>query len=84
MPVRAYAAGRSVGACQSLDTMVGTAYRRQRLFERTAREMYSRLGEAGIDLVFGVPNQNSLPGFLRNLEWRGTAGQGTGGYRVKP
>ena len=54
---------------QSGDTMTAPAHRKQGLFVRLAEETYALCRKLGIQFVFGFPNENSFPGFKRNLNW---------------
>ncbi|MDH5493683.1 MAG: GNAT family N-acetyltransferase [Myxococcales bacterium] len=56
-------------AAQSVDTLVGSAYRGQGLFVRLAEQTYRRCAEAGVDFVYGFPNGNSAHGFFNRLGW---------------
>lgn len=69
MPVRLNAMGKSVLACQSLDTMVDPHYRMHGIFEKSARQCFEHLKESKFELVYGFPNRNSYPGFVRKLGW---------------
>jgi hypothetical protein len=62
-------AGDRVLACQSGDTMVHPDYQGRGLFVRTAVESYRDLLSQGFAMVFGFPNKNSFPGFIRKLDW---------------
>ena len=55
----------------SCDTMIHPEYRKQGMFTALARKVY-RLIESrhGINTVWGFPNEISLPGFTRNLDWK--------------
>lgn len=61
--------GEVLLAAQSADTMTHPNHQRRGLFMRLAKETYRLAGESGIQLIFGFPNQNSLPGFV-NLGWQ--------------
>jgi GNAT superfamily N-acetyltransferase len=70
VPIRLNWMGRPVLAAQSVDTMVHPDAQGQGLFEATASHLYAVLGERGVRLVYGVPNANSYPGFVRKLGWK--------------
>lgn len=70
MPVQFNVMGKPVLAAQSIDTMVSPKQRGKKLFEKTAAACYDRFERAGGALVFGFPNENSYPGFMRKLEWK--------------
>ena len=57
---------------QSGDTMTHPAHRKKGLFIRLAKMTYAACEEAGIRYVYGFPNENSLPGFLKHLDWQKT------------
>lgn len=54
---------------QSGNTMTHSNHRGQGLFTQLALETYNYCKEIGIHLVFGFPNNNSYPGFVKNLDW---------------
>lgn len=60
--------GVKVLAAQSADTMTHPDHRRAGLFLTLAGETYRLAAEKGIRLIFGFPNENSLPGFMK-LNW---------------
>ncbi len=70
MPLRLNWMGRPLLAAQSVDTMVHPDAQGQGLFEATASQLYAELPARGIQLVYGVPNANSYPGFMRKLGWK--------------
>ncbi len=55
---------------QSGDTMTGTNHRKRGLFTSLAKETYQLCEELKMAFVFGFPNDNSLPGFERKLDWK--------------
>jgi hypothetical protein len=61
--------GSRIIAGQSCDTMVRADKRDKKLFIRLAEESYARAANEGMKIVFGFPNRNSYPGFLRKLGW---------------
>jgi hypothetical protein len=60
--------GRVFLAAQSGDTMTHPSHQRAGLFLQLAEKTYALATEKGIELIFGFPNQNSLPGFQK-LKW---------------
>ncbi|HAA56565.1 MAG TPA: hypothetical protein DCE42_17510 [Myxococcales bacterium] len=70
MPVRLNVMGRAVDAAQSIDTMVSPLFRGQQIFKKTATDCYQRYKESGGKCVFGFPNEQSYPGFMRRLQWK--------------
>jgi len=57
-------------AAQSADTMTHPDFRNKGLFVNLADLTFQHCRNAGIRLVFGFPNQNSLPGFINKLGWQ--------------
>jgi len=57
---------------QSADTMTHPFYRFKGLFVDLAARTFELCRSLGIRLVFGFPNQNSLPGFINKLGWQKT------------
>ena len=51
----------------SLNTLTREAYRGQKIFVKLAERTYERAAREGFSLVYGAPNQNSYPGFMRKL-----------------
>lgn len=54
---------------QSFDTLTLPAYRGRGLFVRLARMVFEQAAGDGIAGIYGIPNDNSLPGFERRLGW---------------
>jgi GNAT superfamily N-acetyltransferase len=63
---------RVVLAAQSADTMTHPRYRYKGLFVELANLTFQLCRDNGIELLFGFPNQNSLPGFINKLGWKTT------------
>jgi len=63
---------KTILAAQSADTMTHPDYRFKGLFVELARRSFDLCETLGIRLVFGFPNQNSLPGFINKLGWQMT------------
>lgn len=61
--------GRQVHAAQSCDTMVRSDQQGKRWFVRLAEACYADGSAQGMKVVFGFPNRNSFPGFVRSLGW---------------
>ncbi|MBI3139678.1 MAG: GNAT family N-acetyltransferase [Sphingobacteriales bacterium] len=55
---------------QSGDTMTHSAHRKKGLFVTLARLTYAECEKKGIRYIYGFPNDNSLPGFLKHLQWK--------------
>ena len=62
--------GEQVLAAQSVDTMTHPDYRNKGLFVELASRTFELCSQVGIKLLFGFPNQNSLPGFINKLDWQ--------------
>lgn len=61
--------GTSFVAYRSMTTMVHPDGRGKGLFTELAKRVYSMLESDGASMVYGFPNENSAPGFVRNLGW---------------
>lgn len=72
IPTLLWYEGKSLLAAQSADTMTHPEYRGLGLFARLANHTYTLCKMEGVRLVFGFPNQNSLPGFLNKLKCQST------------
>ncbi len=71
IPTRFSVHGKEILFALSCDTMIHPEYRRQGIFTTLAREVYRRIeSEQRITTVWGFPNEVSLPGFTRHLDWR--------------
>jgi len=57
-------------AAQSADTMTHPEYRNKGLFVELALLTFQLCRNSGIKVLFGFPNQNSLPGFVNKLGWQ--------------
>ncbi len=57
-------------AAQSADTMTHPQYRNKGLFVELALLTFHLCHSEGIKILFGFPNQNSLPGFVNKLNWQ--------------
>ena len=71
IPTRFSVQGKETLFALSCDTMIHSDYQKQGLFTTLAREVYQRIeSERRITTVWGFPNEISLPGFTRHLDWR--------------
>ncbi|MCU0434855.1 MAG: GNAT family N-acetyltransferase [Bacteroidia bacterium] len=61
--------GNIIQAAQSGDTVTHTEHRGKGLFIELAKHTYALCKQEGIDIVFGFPNKNSYPGFIKKLNW---------------
>jgi hypothetical protein len=69
MPTRLRVGGERVEGAQSLDTMVHPDYRGQGMFVKLANACYELAASRGVEVLYGFPNVNSYPGFVRQLNW---------------
>lgn len=69
MPIALNFSGERVLAGHTLDLVVHEDFRRQRMFEATARECFVWARERGMRAVIAFPNSQSCPGFVRSLGW---------------
>jgi len=69
MPIALNTGGTRVLAGHTLDLVVHEDFRRQGLFETTARECFAWCLERGLRAVIAFPNSQSYPGFVRSLKW---------------
>lgn len=54
----------------SMTTMVSADFRRHQLFRTLAERVYNRIENRGeASAVFGFPNNQSAPGFIKRLKW---------------
>ncbi|MEM7078064.1 MAG: GNAT family N-acetyltransferase [Pseudomonadota bacterium] len=59
---------RQIKAAQSGDTMTHPEHRKRGLFVRLAQATYALAREQGFALIYGFPNAQSRPGFVK-LDW---------------
>lgn len=69
VPVDMQILGRRVRTTQSVDTMTHSKYRKQGIFLALARDVYEEAKNDNVVLVYGFPNENSHPGFIKHLEF---------------
>jgi len=53
----------------SLDTMTHPNYRGQGMFVTLAKACMELAAKSGVEVLYGFPNKNSFPGFIRRLNW---------------
>ena len=70
MPVPLCVRGEQVLAGHSLDLVVHHDFRRQGVFEHTAKHAFAHLVESGGRALVAFPNASSYPGFVRTLGWK--------------
>jgi hypothetical protein len=61
--------GARILAAQSGDTMTHPAHQGKGLFTTLAKMTYELAKENEIQFVYGFPNKNSYPGFIKKLNW---------------
>lgn len=59
-----------VNGAQSLDTMTHPDYRGQGIFTLLAQSLFERCKAENVSLLYGFPNENSYPGFVKKLGWK--------------
>ena len=59
----------NIVTAQSGDTMTHPKHQGKGLFTTLAKMTYELAKNEGIDLVWGFPNKNSYPGFIKKLNW---------------
>ncbi|MCC7015884.1 MAG: GNAT family N-acetyltransferase [Rhodospirillales bacterium] len=64
----------SVAGAQSMDTMTHPDFRGQGIFVALARACFDLAATRGVRLLYGFPNRESFPGFVRRLEWTHAGG----------
>jgi GNAT superfamily N-acetyltransferase len=69
IPMSMQVRGEAILGTLSLDTMTHPEYRRQGMFTTLASELYAELRRTGFPLTYGFPNENSIGGFVRKLQW---------------
>lgn len=54
----------------SMTTMVSSSFRRHKLFQVLAERVFDKINLVNIpSIIFGFPNNNSVPGFKKRLDW---------------
>ncbi|MCK6449525.1 MAG: GNAT family N-acetyltransferase [Alphaproteobacteria bacterium] len=66
IPTEAVLDGRRFAACQSIDTMVHPRARGRGLFGLLARKAREEAAARGIEVIYGFPNDTSLPMFVKS------------------
>lgn len=62
--------GSKVLCAQSGDTMTHSEHRGKGLFVDLAKKTYELAKQESIKFIYGFPNQNSYPGFVKKLDWK--------------
>jgi hypothetical protein len=68
-PVKAQFDGKEILLAQSGDTMTHLDHRGKGLFITLAKMTYDLAKQSGVEFIFGFPNDNSYPGFVKKLDW---------------
>jgi len=69
-PVKLIKDGKIVQAAQSGDTMTHSDHRKKGLFVKLAKLTFDECKKKNIEIIFGLPNNNSYPGFINKLSWK--------------
>ncbi len=69
-PCYFYLEGRRVLCAQSGDTMTHPEFQGKGLFTLLAKKTYEEAMKEGVSFIWGIPNEKSLPGFVKKLDWR--------------
>ena len=69
-PARLRVFGEDEKCVISLNTLTRKAYRGQKIFVKLAERAYERAANEGYTLVYGAPNKNSYPGFMKKLSFK--------------
>jgi len=70
IPFRFLVKGQERMGCLSLDSMTHSDFRGQGMFTRLEEELYQDLMKAGVEFIYGFPNDHSMDIFLKKLEWK--------------
>ncbi|MBL7893954.1 MAG: GNAT family N-acetyltransferase [Bacteroidia bacterium] len=68
-PIKVKYQNKEYLAAQSGDTMTHPNHRGKGLFITLAKMTYDLSKQEGVSFVFGFPNENSYPGFVKKLDW---------------
>lgn len=61
--------GQDIPAVLSLNTLTRAKYRGQGIFTGLAETVYDDAYQSGYKFCYGMPNQNSYPGFIKKLDF---------------
>ena len=70
MPLEAEYKGQKIKALISINTATGSEHQGRGLFTILAKKTYAESINQGFGIVFGVANANSIPGFIRKLDFK--------------
>lgn len=65
--------GEPILVAQSSDAMTHPDHLRKGLFVHLAQANFNYCKEIGVNLIYGFPNANSKPGFVKKLNWEFTS-----------
>ncbi len=68
-PIKAQINNKEILVSQSGDTMTHPDHRGKGLFITLAKMTYELAKKEGVEFIFGFPNENSYPGFVKKLDW---------------
>lgn len=63
---------QEIQGAQSGDTATHSRHRGKGLFTDLAKATYELAASEGVKVIFGFPNKNSYPGFVKKLNWKHT------------
>jgi len=69
-PITMVIDGTDYLVAQSGDTMTAPEHRKKGLFTILAKLTYDLSEKKGLSFIFGFPNENSFPGFIKHLDWK--------------
>jgi hypothetical protein len=69
IPMQIHMEDKLIPAALSLGIMTREDYRRQGIFETLARRLHDELGHDGLAITYTFPNENSIGGLVKKLEW---------------
>jgi|GEM_PF-4727620 len=70
IPVEVVAGHKIIMGSLSLNTLTGGQFRGQGLFAKTAKDVYGKCLDQGVNFTIGVPNRNSFSGFTSRLDFK--------------
>jgi GNAT superfamily N-acetyltransferase len=69
LPFRMKIGNETCTGSHSIDTMTHPSYQHKGIFTTLASKTYESAIKNGIGLIYGTPNEQSYPGFIRRLQW---------------
>lgn len=69
-PQRFRSFGQNISCVLSFNTLTRESYRGQKIFIKLAERTFCRATNEGYAFVYGCPNQNSYPGFMKKLSFK--------------